>query len=147
VITGEILREVAPIVPTTPGEIALFGSGVRTPGELLLSDHLVHRDLWAGAPRELCVFGELISNTTQDERDRLPVPESLQYLGRGLERIRTADVPGYAELVEQAFKRTGWNAEEFDVYRLRMRYPPIPVSIMVRHAMTHDPDAAGAPGR
>ena len=135
VVTGELLRAVAPVRPTTAGEVALFGTGVRTPGELLVSDHVVHRDLWPGAPRELCVFGELISPTSQDERDRVPVPERLQHLGRGMERIRTADIPRYAELLELAFARTSWRPDEFDVYRVRMRYPPIPVSVMVRHPM------------
>ena len=64
VMTGEILRAVAPVNPTREGEVALFGTGVRTPTELLISDHFVHKDLWPGVPRELRVFGEMISATT-----------------------------------------------------------------------------------
>jgi hypothetical protein len=135
VITAEIVREVAPVYPTCAGEVALFGAGVRTPGEVLVSDHFVHRELFKGVTRELCVFGELISNTTRDERDRIPAAEKLQHLGRGIQRVRTAEVPRYAELLERVFEQTGWKAEDFDVYRVRMRYPPIPVSVMVRHEM------------
>jgi hypothetical protein len=29
--------------------------------------------------------------------------------------------------------KSGWKPEDFDVYRVRMRYPPLPVSIVVRH--------------
>lgn len=135
IITGEILREVAPLEPTSDGEMALWGTGIRTPGELLITDHFVHRDLFPGVTRELCVFGELISPMTQDNRDLLPVSESLQELGRGIDRVRTAEVPRYADILKFVFERTGWKADDFEVYRVRMRYPPIPISVMVRHEL------------
>jgi hypothetical protein len=72
---------------------------------------------------------------TQDERDVLSVHEHIQPLGRGLDRVRTAEVPQYAEILARAFEQTGWNPADFDVFRVRMRYPPIPVSVMVRHPM------------
>ena len=134
-MTGEIIREVGPVHATQPGETALFGTGVRTPAELLISDHFVHREIFKGAERELCVFSELISPTTRDERDRMAVSERVQSLGRGIGRIRTAELPGYGELVDLVMRQTGWNADDFEVYRIRMRYPPIPVSVMVRHPL------------
>jgi hypothetical protein len=135
IITGELAREVAPYYPSAPGEFALWGTGVRTPGEVLVSDHFVHREMFPAVERELRVFGELISNTTRDERDRLPVAERVHHLGRGLERVRTAEIPRYADILGAAFDKTGWKPDDFDVYRVRMRYPPIPVSVMVRHQM------------
>jgi len=147
-ITGEILREVAPAHQTTPGETALFGTGVRTPGELLISDHIVHRDLFPGAVRELRVFGELISPTTQDERDLLPVGDRLQHLGRGIDRVRTADIPDYGEMLDTVFSITGWNAKDFEVYRVRMRYPPLPVSVILRHDWAMKPTGSQlSPGK
>lgn len=139
VVTGELLREVAPVHETHPGELALFGVGVRTPAELLVSDHFVHRDLFPGAQRELCVFSELVSPLTRDDRDRVAVSERLQPLGRGVGRIRFAEAPRYAELVDFALARAGWRADDFDVFRIRMRYPPIPVSVMVRHGLPAGP--------
>ncbi len=139
IVTGELMREVAPICPANAGEVALFGTGVRTPGEVLVSDHFVHRGMFdASVARELRVFGELISHTTRDERDRLPVAERLQLLGHGMERVRTAEVPRYADILGTVFEQTGWNADDFDVYRVRMRYPPIPVSVMVRYEKRAD---------
>jgi hypothetical protein len=135
VITGELAREVAPYYPTHPGEIALWATGVRTPGEVVISDHFVHREMFPGVARELCVLGELISSTTRDERDRLPVAERLLHLGRGLERVRTAEIPRYADILGAVFEKTGWKPDDFDVYRVRMRYPPMPVSVIVRHEM------------
>lgn len=135
VITGEILREAAPSHATEPDEDAMFGVGVRTPAELLLCDHFVHKDIFPGVVRELCVFSELVSPTTRDPRDRLPVGEKIQSLGRGLGRIRTAEVPQYAEMVNYVMDRSGWKADEFEVFRIRMKYPPMPVSVMVRHPL------------
>jgi hypothetical protein len=95
----------------------------------------VHRELFAGVTRDLRIFGELISHTSRDERDRLPVAERLHHLGRGLERVRTAEIPRYADILGAVFDKTGWKADDFDVYRVRMRYPPMPVSVMIRHEM------------
>lgn len=138
VITGERMREVAPIYATAPGEHAMFGTGVRTPAEMLICDQFVHRDVFPGAERELWVLSELISPTTQDERDRLRVSERIQDLGRGLGRVRTAEVPRHGELLETVFQATGWNPDEFHAFRVRMRYPPIAAAVMMRHAL---PDA------
>ena len=99
----------------------------------------MHRDLFPGVVRELRVFGELISPTTQDERDLLPVGDRLQHLGRGIDRVRTADIPDYGEMLDTVFSITGWNAKDFEVYRVRMRYPPIPASVMLRHALPPAP--------
>ncbi len=134
IVTGEILREVAPL-DESPGAVNNFGTGVRTPGELLVSDLLLHRDLLKGAQRELCVFGELVTPLSRDERDRIPVADRLQALGPAAERIATADVPRYDELVAHAMSRVGWDMAAFDLYRVRMRYPPIPVSVVVRSTM------------
>ena len=135
IVTGELAREVAPYHATHPGELAIWATGVRTPGEVVISDHFVHREMFPGVERELRVLGELISSTTRDERDRLPVAERLLHLGRGLERVRTAEIPRYADILGAVFEKTGWKADDFDVYRVRMRYPPMPVSVMVTHEM------------
>ena len=112
-----------------------FGTGVRTPTELLISDQLVHHDLYPGVERELCVFGELMTQLSRDERDRIPVPEKIQHLGNAADGIGTAEVARYNDLLEFVFKKTGLRAQEFEAYRVRMRYPPLPVSVLVRHPM------------
>ncbi|MBI5866622.1 MAG: hypothetical protein HZB38_19315 [Planctomycetes bacterium] len=141
VITGEIMRELAPRHRTHEGEDAMFGTGVRTPSELLIYDHIVHKDLFPKVQRELRVYSELISPTTRDVRDRLPVSEKVQHLGRGLDRIRTAEVARYADILTCIFQRTGWKSGDFEAFRVRMRCPPIPVSVMIRHDLPAPPSA------
>jgi hypothetical protein len=139
IFTAERLREVAPIWAEKPGETVSFGTGVRTPCELFISDLIVRRSMYPGVKRELCVFGELMTQLSRDDRDRLPVPESVQSLGPVRDGIATADVPRHTELLHAAFDRAGLNADEFDAYRVRMRYPPLPVSVLVRHEMPMRP--------
>jgi hypothetical protein len=139
IVTGEHLRAVAPAWSDKPGETVMFGTGVRTPCELLVSDQLIHRDLYPNVTRELCVFGELMTQLSRDERDRLPMLEKVQHLGRASDGAQTADVPRYGELIDRMIQRSGYTADDFEVYRVRMRYPPMPVSVIVRHEMPMKP--------
>jgi|GEM_PF-1165452 len=139
VITGEILHDVGPAHGIEGGEVAHFGSGLRTPADLLICDHIVHRSLFPDAERELRVYSELLSSTTRDDRDRLNVSEALEKLGNGLASVGTPEIPKYQELLAEAFARIGYSADDFDVYRVRMRYPPIPASVMVRHTLPAPP--------
>jgi hypothetical protein len=141
VITGEILREVGTVWAEKPGEWAQFGTGVRTPSELLVSDQLVHRDLYPGVTRELRVYGELMTQLSRDERDRLSVAEKVRHLGRASDGIATADVPRYDELLSFAIKKSGYRPDDFETYRVRMKYPPLPVSVIVRHDVPMRPAA------
>lgn len=132
---GEILHNIGPTYASYEGEEAHFGSGVRTPAELLITDHIVHKSLFPDAKRELRLYSELISSTAHGDVDVLTVSERLQHLGQGIHRTRTAEVPRYAEILTDAFDRIGFDPNDFAVYRIRMKYPPIPTSAMVWHLL------------
>jgi hypothetical protein len=135
IFSGEVIHNVGPVKSDRVGEIAHFGSGIRTPAEFLISDHIVHKSLFPGVERRLRVYSELTTQQAREEHDLIPVPERLDHLGSGLSRVRTADVPRYAELLNHVFDRIGQDPDEFDVYRIRMPYPPIPASVMVQHPL------------
>jgi hypothetical protein len=139
ILTGELIRELAPATATHRQKRALFGAGARTPAEVFLFDHFVHRDLFPHVERELCVFGELHNPISQDDHDRLPVAETLDRLGRGLRAARTPDVPGYLDLLEWTFARLGWDPDQFDAYRVRLAFPPIPSTVVIRHDLPDPP--------
>ncbi|HVT13403.1 MAG TPA: hypothetical protein VHE55_14145 [Fimbriimonadaceae bacterium] len=139
IFTGEIIRELGSPYGQKPGEVAYFGTGIRTPSEVLVCDHIVHRSLFPGVQRELRVYSELASPTARSEADRIEVHERLNDLGFGLHRVRTADVPQYAGLLETAFEKANLDPEEFHVFRVVMRYPPIPASVMIRHPLLDPP--------
>ena len=135
IFAGEVIHNVGPSFGSYEGEVAFFGSGVRTPAEFLICDHIVHSSLFPGVERELCVYSELATVHARDDKDRIDVPEKLESLGRGLGRIRTADVPRYDELLRHVFDAIHQDPNEFDVFRARMAFPPIPTSVMIRHPM------------
>lgn len=140
ITTGEIIRNLAPAFATPNDKRAHFGTGIRTPAEVVIYDHFVHADVFAGVERELCVFSELATPFTFDEQDRLRVPERVQHLGTGLSRVHTPDAPGYAGLLRYAFSHAGWDPDKFALYRVRMAYPPLTTSVMIRHALPEPPD-------
>lgn len=134
-MTGEILREVGPVSGSFAGERAHFGVGIRTPAESLYYDHWVQRDLFPEVARELCVYGELRSETAHEETDRLRVRDTLAANGFGAKKIKIEDFPAYPQLVDEAFRRVGQRPEDFLHFRVRMKYPPMPCSVMIRHEM------------
>lgn len=142
IVLGEITRALAPACQTYEGEDALFGIGVRVPAEVLVCDHIVHRDLFPAAQYALRVYSELFSPVARDDRDQLVVSDDIQHLGRGLNRLQTPDVPHYASMAQHVFDQLGWNAGDFLVYRVRMAYPPMPASVMFHHELP-PPESAG----
>lgn len=137
VLTGEVIDELF-TSKTAPGESATFGTGVRTPCELLISDLIVHKSFYPNASRELIVFSELMTPFSRDDRDRISVPEQIESMGNLADGIGTAELPRYGELLQTSLKRINHSAEEFEVFRVRMKYPPMPVSITIRHHMPVD---------
>lgn len=132
---GEVFPFVGSTVATEPGELFAIGAGVRTPAELLVSDHFVHRDLFPDVEREVCVFNELVSPTAHDDRDLLSVDVSLDFLGTGLGGAYVPEVPEYAAMAKAAFEKIDFDPDQFLHYRVRLTYPPTPTSVMVRHPM------------
>jgi hypothetical protein len=130
IVTGEVLRAIAPAHATHDGEVADFGPAVRTPSESLVCDLMVHRDLFGEVERTLRVYSQLFSPVSREKRDELVVSERIASLGAGLGRVHTPDVPRYARLAQDTMSGLGWDPDAFDVYRVHMKYPPVPVSVM-----------------
>jgi hypothetical protein len=140
ITTGEVIRNVSTAFANEPGDRAHFGIGVGTPAEVMVYDHFVHKELFPGVRRELCVFSEVGRPFTSDERDRLRVPEQIHAMGAGLANVHTPDVPGYARLLRHVFSACDLNPADFDLYRIRMAYPPLNTSVMIRHELPAPPD-------
>lgn len=144
-VMGEVLRAMAPMHGSRPGENALFGTGVRAPTELLLCDLFVHRDLFPGVERTMRIYSELFSPVARDERDALTVAGRVQHLGSGLGRLSTPEAPHYRKMSTFVFTTLGWNPEAFDLYRIRLAYPPMPASVMFQHPLPPPPASSRPP--
>jgi hypothetical protein len=134
-VTGEVIRNLGFAYATEQDKIAHFGAAVRIPAERLHMDLFVHHSLFRGVERELCMFSDLNSDVAFEASDSLPIPERIRPLGRGVALAQTPDIPSYPELASTVFARLGAEASEYDLFRVRVPYPPMPVSIMVRHPL------------
>lgn len=134
-VTGEIIRNIGAVHATEHDRVAHFGTAVRTPAEVLHFDLFVKAGLFGPVERELRVFSDLASTISFDDRDALATSGRVSRLGRGLGLAHTPDVAGYADLAASVCDRIGIDPDAYELYRVRLEYPPIPTTVMVRHAL------------
>lgn len=101
---------------------------VSTPVRTLHFDVLVHADVYPARDPELFIYDTALDgvaniNDAGRDIDRMDMLESIQSLGVGPSRWRSADVPTYAELVREVCVKLNWNAQAFRGYRCRIDYP------------------------
>lgn len=142
-ITGEVSRGVASYYRSEHNRCGAVVGRMRTPCEALVLDQLVHEDLFGRISPELIVYSELSDRPSIPfpgmEPDRLPVSESVEYLGREPSVVYTPHVARYAEMVQYVFDKLGLDGERFDVYRAVLLYPPIPTSVVMSHELPEAP--------
>jgi hypothetical protein len=119
-----------------------------TPVETAIIDLFVHADLElgredrAGAPVGM-LYGQLPGMpsypNTQPSRGLLPLSEKVLPLGSGaslLEAIESTEVPQYRAMLADVAARLGVERDAFAAtfrgYRLRLRWPPMPVTAVLR---------------
>ena len=142
-ITAEVCRGVASYYRDEHNRFGEVISRVRTPCEVLIFDQLVHEDIFGRLHPELAVYGELADSgpfpVGGRHRNLLEVSEKVEYLGKGTSGLHTPHVPRYAEMARYVFDRLRCDADRFDVYRVRMRYPMIPASVVMRCELPERP--------
>jgi len=135
VVTGELVKNVGPAHATPADKIAHFGTAVRIPAEALHFDLFAHRALFGDVERELRIFSDLASPVAFSDADALPAPERITRLGRGVALAQSPDIPGYPGLASSVFEAIGEDAGDYELFRVRMAYPPMPTTVMVRHPL------------
>ena len=63
------------------------------------------------------------------ESDKLPIELEFSSLGRGLSKVKDRERDRHVELVRWALNEMSWNADDFDVYRFRLQYPPLSLGV------------------
>ncbi len=134
-VTGEILRNIAPTHAMPNDKVAHFGTAVRIPAEMLHFDMYVRAGLFGDVERELRVFSDVAAPVTFKDSDGLSVSDTISNLGRGLSLTQSPDLPGYREMAQDIFTRLGLDPDEYELYRIRMAYPPMPTTVMVKHEL------------
>lgn len=139
-VTGELTRQTAPAFQTEHSEQMDWGAWVTMPCEVLIFDQFIHRDVFPPSPRQVRVFANLMDPAHFGDGLLLPISEQVVTPGRGLQVIHTPEVPRYAEMAKHVFDRLGWDAQQFELYRLRIQYPPMPTAVVVSHALHPTPE-------
>lgn len=140
--TGEVLRCAEPRYRDATHAELLFMPPVRTPCETFLMDVIVHRELFGPLHLESALYCDAgMRDPTEPfyEWEKLPMFERPDYLGTDLTGVHAPEVPRYLELIRYAFERVGWDSSQFDAYRLRVSYPPVPATITLSHPLPQRP--------
>tara|TARA_R110002072_G_scaffold150953_5_gene299888 strand:- start:16734 stop:18020 length:1287 start_codon:yes stop_codon:yes gene_type:complete len=134
-VTGELLRNIAPTHATPNDKTAHFGTGVRIPAEMLNFDIYVRAGLFGEVERELRVFSDVASKLTFQDIDVLSVSDKIVNLGLGLKRAHAPDLPGHQSFTQAIFHRLELDPNEYELYRIRMAFPPMPSTVMMKHEL------------
>jgi len=141
-VSGEVFRGAAPRYRTEQNAFGEHAQLMRTPCKLLVFDLFLHQELSFATSPELAVEGQILGLAyppADRDRTRLPAHERVQDLGQGPPMVQTPDIPDYARIVQTVFQRVGWNAVDFNGFRVRMRYPPSPTVVVLRYPLPQQP--------
>jgi hypothetical protein len=129
---GSVSHRLGSRFASHPQERAEFMATVSAPAEVLLFDLIAHQSLELARNPHFEVYGQLtVLPSVLNERDRLPIVPETQDLGRCPPELATPLVDGYADLIEHAFRRTNWDANQFIGTRFTLDYPPFPSTVLV----------------
>ena len=105
-----------------------------TPAEWLTLDVLVHVSLGINVSRTPILCSEMPGGPPYSPADpeggRLPLFEQAYGLGSPPDLV-APELPRCSEMVQTVCAKLGWNPDEFEGYRLRFRYPPIPTLVTI----------------
>jgi len=138
-VLGEIVRRTEPRRRTAeyPDFSQMFR--LRTPAELAMFDVLIHRELFGRRiTPEFFLYGDLFADRMipwYRSCDRLDVEEALTHIGSGAACTATPEIDRHDVMIRTAIERGGWNEADFDVFRVCLRYPPIPSTLVVTHEL------------
>lgn len=111
-----------------------------TPAEELVHDLYMHRDLHFAMPPRAVMHSQLPGQPMYPESPRdhglLPLAHDIVSLDELLasERVPT-EVPRMSEMLAMTAARLGWSMDDFEGYRLRLRYPPMPALSVIRYPL------------
>ncbi len=108
----------------------LFDLG--TPLENMLFDVFVHQDLPHSGPPESALLDRLTAPRGYDPKSdallHMPLSNKVLRLGSGLVGNASSQYPQYPQLINHVFNQVGLLPDEFQGYRLSIRYPQIPTA-------------------
>lgn len=142
VLLGRLLGDDVAAREQVPGEHGEHLLLVNTPVESAVLDLYVHRELGFAMNVEPAVYNRMTGGPMYPEdgpvAPRLPVPVKVAQLGGGDGRVPDtglAELPRYGEIVALAARRLGFGPADFRGFRLRVNFPPLPITLLLRHPL------------
>ena len=122
------LAEIDRFVPAGSGRKGYFFAETTTCAKRLLFDVLVHEDVYPDSEPSLTIYdtaseGAASVNDRSRDFDRFDLQESIQALGKGIRKFRSAQVPRYAEMLDLVCEKLQWDGPRFRGYRCEVEYP------------------------
>ena len=142
-VLGHVIRAAGPRYRDERNDFFRMSVLVRIPCEALVFDLLVREDTFGQCMPTVHVYGEHLGEgpypNRPQERDILPLHESVVCLGNGPSVLHTPHVSRYTEMACDVLGRLGWAAEQFNVYRCCVQYPVLGATVRVAVAMPERP--------
>lgn len=135
-VAGAIDRKI-PLVRTDDDPVAGIYVRLNTPSEMLIHDIYIHKSFTHAIPpqpRLMSMLGSRYTNIAK-HKEYLPFFEPLIDIGSPSPARITPEVPRYGEILSTLFTRTGWSPSEFQGFRIKMAYPPIPTAIGIEYTL------------
>lgn len=124
IVTAELIDN----IPASTDHKDAVTAKISTPCERFCYDVLLHHSIAERGAPTVEVFTTIHSDLpyTFGDRDRVPVTETIEHMGRADSTPPAPEIPHHADLIRWAIGASGQRLRDFEVYRLRMRFPPIP---------------------
>jgi hypothetical protein len=114
---------------------------INAPVEHLLFDLIVHEELAERVEVETKLLqGEESRPRLGRQAVELPCPEQAQDLGNARQAASTQRMPRYRAMLESVFERVGWDLDRYRIFRLEMKYPPLPSVVLLRFPLESRPE-------
>ncbi|MGD8450724.1 MAG: hypothetical protein PVJ57_02800 [Phycisphaerae bacterium] len=148
-LTGELIRKAEPCFADDLHAVLGTKTPLRTPCEVVVADLFLRRDFFGQISPSLRLVSDLFSERMgiiYGPTDQLPLQDQVESLGGGPYVAPMPEMPRYAEMIQHCGDRLGWNLEQFDCYRVRVQYPPVPAALVVHSPLpprSREADATG----
>ena len=133
VVLGEIVED----VPPSGEAIDAVTCRISTPCERFCYDVVLHHSIAACEPPRMDLFSIIHTEYPYvlGERDQIPIVETIEGMGRADRSAPMPEVPRHSDLYRWIFKACGEDPSEYEVFRLRMRFPPIPTMVAAHYRL------------
>ncbi len=122
------------------GEFHLY---LASPVETIQFDMVIHKSMGVDAPTAampLNFHQDLLPAVDRLPQDYLPMTEEPRLLHGARPTFSTPLVENYTGMTDLVFERLGWKPEDFQAWRLEIKFPPLPATLILSFPLQEEPE-------